>query len=195
VFITFIEHMTKDHKVDFLILLLKWYLAYYMFDYGIAKILGSQFGLHDPKMMHQPLEKIDRFYLAWYLFSLNNTFNVLVGSFQIFCSLLLIINYTTLIGAIFVLPVLGQILLIDLIFTTNVFGFALVQRILIMIVSDFIILIYYKRKILEIFASLTNLTKYNYKWWLYLLLPIFGLLMDFFFAIPLVFIKKLFGLF
>ncbi len=53
-----------------------------------------------------------------------------------------------------------------------------------MIVADLLILYYYKDQILVIWKKLTTqvIPKFKYKWWIYLLLPIIGILMDFVFG-------------
>jgi hypothetical protein len=152
-----------------------------MADYGWSKIVGDQFGIHDPAIMEKPLKQIDKFYLSWYLFSLNRTFDVAVGVFQIIGALLIVFNRTVLVGALVLLPILGQIFLVDLAFTMNVFGSVLPIRLLCMIVSDLLILLYYKDKVIAAWHILVKntTTRYKYKWWVFILFPVIGLLMDF----------------
>jgi uncharacterized membrane protein YphA (DoxX/SURF4 family) len=177
--------ISKQHIKDFTILALRWYLAYYMFDYGISKLMGEQFGVHDPRILDMPVRQVDRFYLAWHLFGLSRPFNIIVGIFQIIGGLLLIINRTALIGALFLLPIIANIFLIDLAFTTNVFGAALTLRLACMMLSDGLVLYYYREKIVAAFRLLTTgiSTRFRYKWWTYLLLIPIGLLIDFAWAI------------
>lgn len=173
--------LNRTQAIDFGILILRWYLAYYMADYGWSKLMGEQFGIHDPTIMEKPLKHIDKFYLSWYLFSLNRSFDIIVGFSQITGAVLIVINRTMLIGALMLLPILGQIFLVDVAFTMNMFGSILPIRLTCMIVSDLLILLYYKNRMIEVWKILTKniTTRYKYKWWVYLLLPIIGLLMDF----------------
>lgn len=177
--------ITKQQIIDFTILALRWYLAIYMFDYGIGKIIGGQFGIIDSEVLNTPLKDVDKFHVAWHLFSLSNTFNIIVGITQIAGAILIVINRTLLIGALFLLPVLFQILLIDVAFTTDVFGAALPIRLSIMILSDLAILYYYKDRMILAWKNLTEniSTKLKYKWWIYLLVPIVGFLLDFAFGV------------
>ncbi len=153
-----------------------------MIDYGWAKMTGGQFGIHDPKLLEKPIKEVDKFYLAWYLFSLSKSFDIGVGLLQIIGALLIVINRTMLIGALFLLPILFQIFLVDVAFTN---GFVLPIRLGCMLVSDFIILFYYKDKMLAALKVLTTnvTTHFKYKWWIYLLMPIVGLLMDIVWAV------------
>lgn len=176
--------ITKQQIIDFTILALRWYLAIYMFDYGIGKITGGQFGIIDSEILNRPLKDVDKFHVAWHLFSLSKTFNIIVGITQIAGAILLVINRTLLIGALFLLTVLFQILLIDVAFTTDVFGAALPIRLSVMLLSDLAILFYYKDRMKLAWKNLTEnvSTKLKYKWWNYLLVPIIGFLLGFAFG-------------
>ncbi|WP_027066567.1 DoxX family membrane protein [Maribacter sp. Hel_I_7] len=177
--------MKKDEIIDFGILALRWYLVFYMINYGWSKLTLSQFGVYDASILEQPIKDIDSFYVAWHLYGRSTFFNISTGVLEIIGGLLLIFNRTVLIGALLVLSILTQILIIDIAFTTGVLGFALPIRICGMILSDLIILLYYKDKIIIAWKSLNVgiATKFKFKWWVYIILPIFGFLMDIIFAI------------
>lgn len=171
---------TKAQMLDFGVLVLRWYLAYYMFDYGVGKMIGEQFGVYDPNILNKPLKDIPKWQLAWYLFGLDNTFNLGVGLTQILAAILLVINRTAIVGALVVLPVLIQIFLVDIAFTAE-FSFALPFRLAGMIAADFVILYYYKDRMMLVWNNLTSgtTTRFTYKWWVFLMLPVLGLLTDF----------------
>ncbi len=151
-----------------------------MFDYGWGKLTGGQFGHRSAEILNTPLKDVDKFNLAWHLFSLDRTFNIIVGVTQIIGAVLIVINRTALVGALMLLPILGQIFLIDLAFTSNMFGAALPIRLSCMILSDLLILFYYKDRMLLVWNNLTKgmTTKFKYKWWVFILLPLLGLLTD-----------------
>ena len=156
-----------------------------MLDYGWGKMTGGQFGVHDPKILEQPLKDVDKFYLAWHLFSLSKAFDVIVGVFQIIGGLLLVFNRTVLLGCLLLLPILFQILLVDIAFTTNMFGAALPLRLTIMILCDFTVLYYHKDKIIPVIKLLTSKGqgKFKYKWWTYIIVFLLALPLDFIFAL------------
>jgi hypothetical protein len=183
--------LSKETLIDFAVLSLRWYLAFYMFDYGYSKLSSGQFGIYDPNMLDKPLKDVDKFYLAWHLFSLDKTFNIIIGIMQILGALLIVINRTVLIGALILLPILGNIFLIDLAFTTSQFKYSLVVRLFGMIVSNLLILYYYKDKMILIVQLLTQniKTKVQYKWWIFLIMPFVGMATDFVIAIILMPIK------
>ncbi|HNS13211.1 MAG TPA: DoxX family membrane protein, partial [Bacteroidia bacterium] len=156
---------SKSQIVDFTILVLRWYLAVYMFTYGWGKLTGWQFGISNMELLEKPLKEVDRFYLAWYLFSLSKSFNIVVGLLQIIGSILVVINRTVILGVFFLIPILFQILLIDISFTTNYFGAALPLRLTMMLVSSFVILWYYFDPIKSAMKTLTTSisTKFKYR--------------------------------
>lgn len=185
--------MKKEKIIDFGILALRWYLVFYMINYGWSKLTLSQFGVYDPSILEHPIKDIDSFYVAWHLFGRSTFFNVATGILEIIGGILLIFNRTTLIGALLVLSILVQILIIDIAFTTGVHVFALPIRIGGMILADLLILYYYRDKIIIAWENLTSgiTTKFKYKWWIILILPIVGFLMDFVFTILTMPIKLL----
>jgi hypothetical protein len=82
---------------------------------------------------------------------------------------------------------LAQIFIIDLAYTTDQFGYALPVRLAGMLVCDLLIMMYYKEKVYKAVQALTALTttKFNYKWWVFLVMPIVGFFMDFIISILL----------
>lgn len=164
-----------------------------MVDYGLSKLSGEQFGHRSLEILNTPLKDVDKFNLAWHLFSLDRTFDIVVGISQLIAAVLIVFNRTVLIGALMLLPILCQIFLIDLSFTTNVLWLALPIRLSGMILSDVLILFYYKERMILAWHNLTRgtTTKFKYKWWVFLLLPLIGFLTDFGFMILSIPIKHL----
>lgn len=177
--------ISKQQAIDLGILALRWYLAFYMFSYGFSKITQGQFQVHDPAILKTPLEDAGRFYIAWYLFGLSPVFSWVVGLTQMLGAVLIVFHRTTLIGALVLLPVIGQIFLIDVAFTMEQFGPALPARLAGMLVSDLLILWYYKTPVVAAWKVLTTgiSTRFGYAWWVYPLLPVVGFLMDFVWAV------------
>lgn len=171
--------ISKAQIFDFIILVLRWYLGYYMLKYGFSKLIDGQF-VRSEEILNTPLKDIDKFNLAWYLFSLDKTFNIIVGLSQIVGALLIIYNRTVILGALILIPILFQIFLIDVSFTTQMFGSALPLRLIGMLFSVLLILYYYKDRILKIWDLITRntSTKFSYKWWVFIILPFLGLLSD-----------------
>jgi uncharacterized membrane protein YphA (DoxX/SURF4 family) len=183
--------------MDFAVLALRWYLAFYMIDYGWGKMTGGQFGIQNPEILEKPLKEVDKFYLAWYLFGMDKTFDIGVGLMQVAGGILIVINRTLLLGALLLLPILCQIFLVDLAFTDNIFGPNLWLRLLGMIAADVLILMYYRDRMMLIWGHLTKdiSTRFPYPWWVFLLMPLVGMLVDFLMAIVFIPVKWLMGMF
>ena len=179
--LTDIKNLSRKRVVDILVLALRYYLAFYMVSYGWAKLVGQQFGEFNNAIATKPMNQVGKFYVAWYLFGLHRIFDVFIGLSQIIGSILLIINRTLLIGALILLPILTQIFIIDLAFTTDQFGYALPLRLAGMIICDLLILVYYKDQVIKAWHSLTDntSTKLTYKWWVFILMPLVGFSLDF----------------
>jgi len=184
---------SRAQVTDFVILSLRWYLAFYMIDYGWAKLTGEQFGVFNSTIASKPMNQVGKFYVAWYLFGLDKSFDILTGLTQIIGGMLIVYNRTLLIGTMVLLPVLAQIFIIDLAYTTDQFGYSLPLRLAGMLTCDLLIIIYYKEKVIKVWQTLTNFTttRFSYKWWVFLLMPVVGFLMDFIIAIFLTPIKLL----
>lgn len=172
--------ISKQQALDFAILALRWYLAFYMFSYGMGKLTTGQFGLYDPKIAEQPMKDIDPFYIAWYLFD-NKMFEWATGLGEILGAALIVFNRTAIVGALVLLPLIFTIWLIDLCFTTQLHGLGLVMRLSMMLLADVAILLYHKEKLLQAWRWLTEprSMQLKYKWWVYALMPAVGFLMDF----------------
>ena len=178
--------ISKAEAIDFIILVFRWYIAFYMISYAVGKLTGEQFGVSH-EMIAKPIKDLNPFYIAWYLFGQSMAFKIVVAVSQIVGSILILFPRTKLIGALVLLPILANIFLIDACFTTGVLGFALPVRLAGMLFADLMIL--YHNKV-EVSKAWQNLTTFNtpdikYKWWIYLMVPVLGFLMDFILAIAL----------
>ncbi len=179
--------MKNKNILSYITVALRWYLAFYMLNYGYSKMTGGQFGIKDPNILNKPLKEIETFYLAWYLFGKSKIFSISGGILQILCATLIIFDRTVIIGCLLLFPILFQILIVDAAFTTDMFGAKLVIRLTGMILANLCILLYYKDSMLKIgeIAISDNTPTITYTWWIILLLPIVGFLMDFLMGILL----------
>ena len=88
-------------------------LAFVFVSYGSGKLLGGQFGGLTQEELETPIQSLSLFQVGWYLFD-HQPFKAMVGLFQIIASVLLLIPRTKYIGILFLLPIIGSILIIDL---------------------------------------------------------------------------------
>jgi uncharacterized membrane protein YphA (DoxX/SURF4 family) len=177
--------MSKELFYKYLILSFRWYIAYAMLRYGWSKMTDGQFHVYDPKILEMPMKDVDSFYLAWHLFSRSTFFNISVGFTQCLGAILILFDRTKLIGALVLLPVLFNIFIIDVSFTTGMGGYKLPIRLFGMILCDLAILYYHKDLAIAATKNLIAKTKSDAieKWWVYILLFVMGFLMDFIFGV------------
>lgn len=92
-----------------------WIAAVICLVYGFAKINGSQFTILDSELT-KPMGDVSGFWLTWYYFGYSPFYGTLIALVQIGAGVLLVLPRTALAGALILLPVVGNIILIDLCF-------------------------------------------------------------------------------
>ena len=107
--------------------IIRYWLAVEIFNYGFAKILGSQFdpSYYRSDSLWNSLSGPD---LTWNFFSYSYTMSVILAGIQIVGSAFLLFRRTTLFGVILLLPVMVNIVLIDIFYSLP--GGALMNAIL-----------------------------------------------------------------
>jgi len=92
---------------------LRYWLAFEICTYGFAKILGTQF--HTPYYRRDMLlGEVNGFTLTWFYYGYSYAMAVIIACVQIGGSVLLLFRKTLLLGTVVLLPVLLNILLINL---------------------------------------------------------------------------------
>lgn len=166
---------------DYFILCARVLIAYTLLSYGWGKLTGQQFGI-SAKEMEMSVKGLGLFKLSWYLFD-QEPFKSFIGVSQIVAGLLLLYNRTVIFGVLLSIPILVNILIIDI---TYIKASGFYWRLSYYLVLDFLILWHYKDRMIiattAIFAGLT--TKYKYPFWMYLILPIMAIGMDILGVIP-----------
>jgi hypothetical protein len=101
---------------------IRYWLAYSISVYGFAKILKTQ--LQSPEFnLDIPLGELSGFALTWYYFGYSYTLAVILALFQVGGSILLLFRRTTLIGVMVLLPVMVNIVLINMFYQIAVGAF------------------------------------------------------------------------
>lgn len=167
--------MNKQKFYDYFILSARVLLAWTFLSYGWGKLTGGQFGLSH-EQMNKPITELGLFKLSWYLFD-QEPFNSFIGVSQIVAGLLLLYNRTLILGALLSIPILANILIIDITYI-KMTGFY--WRLSYYLVLDFLILWYYKERMI---LALNNIlkgvsTKFKYPVWAYLMLPVMAILLE-----------------
>jgi hypothetical protein len=88
--------------------------------YGVSKLTGHQ--LVVPSWVAQkPIGSLDGYTLTWYYFGYSHTYKYILGSIQVICAALLLFRKTALLAAVMMVPMMVNILLIN-IFYSITFG-------------------------------------------------------------------------
>lgn len=172
---------------DYFILCARVLLALTFISYGWAKLSGNQFGV-SPAEMNMTIKEIGLFKLSWYLFD-QQPFKCFIGISQIIAGLLLLYNRTLILGALMLIPIVANILVMDI---TYIKMPSFYWRLSYYLLLDFLILWHYKDKM---FAAVKSIivgmnTKYKFSWKAYALIPVTVILLEF---LPF-FIKLIWGI-
>ncbi len=101
--------------------LARWIAATLCILYGFAKLNGSQFTVLNSELT-KPLGEVSGFWLTWYYFSYSAAYGTAIAVLQIFAGVLLVVPRTGLLGALVLLPVAINIVLIDVFFGVDIGG-------------------------------------------------------------------------
>ena len=96
--------------------IIRYWLAFSISVYGFAKILKTQ--LQSPDYMRDmPVGDLDGFALTWFYFGYSYTLAVILGLIQVGGCILLLYRRTTLMGVMILLPVMVNIILINVFYS------------------------------------------------------------------------------
>jgi hypothetical protein len=132
--------------------ILRYFVASFVLLYGFAKLNGSQFTILDSEL-DKPMGQVSGFWLTWYYFGYSAIYGNLIGLVQIAGGILLMFRKTTLLASCLLLPVIANIILIDIFY--RIAPDALVVAILLEL-ALLGILSFHKRELVELFWSKQN---------------------------------------
>jgi hypothetical protein len=93
-------------------LVLRYYAAFTLLTYGFAKIMGAQFTVLDSQLA-KPMGEVSGFWLTWYYFGYSPVYAAIVAWAQVGGAVLLCFRRTALLGAMLLLPVMVNVVAID----------------------------------------------------------------------------------
>ena len=171
----YFRSIPKAKYYDYFILIARVLLGWTFLRYGFSKISGGQFGLSEAELMTS-VEDLSLFKLSWYVFD-QEPFKAFVGWSQLLCGALLILNRTVLLGALMFLPIVLNILIIDLTIMPPGLALSFGFRLSFYLLLDLLILWHYKDRMLAVWRALGHnvSTRYRFRWWTYILLPLLAI--------------------
>ena len=126
--------------------------AFIVITYGFAKLNGSQFTILESEL-DKPLGEVSGFWLTWYYFGYSTFYGNLIALAQILGGVMLMFRRSTLLGACLLLPVITNIILVDIFYGVDLGG------LLAALVAGFmlaIILSAHRRELLDLFWTKQN---------------------------------------
>lgn len=131
---------------------IRYWLSLSISSYGFAKILKTQF--QTPEFfLDMPLSSVNGMGLTWYFFGYSYPYSVIIALFQLAGAVLLLYRRSTLLGVMILLPVMINIVLINIFFNIGIGAFfTSVSYTLALLFFLFL----YKKRLLTIFWDTIN---------------------------------------
>jgi hypothetical protein len=120
--------------------------------YGLAKLNGSQFTILASEL-DKPMGQVSGFWLTWYYFGFSSIYGNFIALVQIVGGILLMFRKSTLLGSSILLPLITNIILVDIFYQIDsgaLFVALIIEAALI------ILLWFHKAELLEVFWSRQN---------------------------------------
>ena len=99
---------------------LRYFCAFMLYMYGVSKLLHLQFNVAE--LAPRPIGSLNGYQLTWFYFGYSRTYACILGLTQVAGATLLLFRKTTLLAAVIMLPVMGNILLINIFILVNDYG-------------------------------------------------------------------------
>lgn len=164
-----LRSIPKKRYWEYFILVARFLLAATFFNYGFSKITeNGQFGI-SPQEMATPIKDLSLFRVMWYLFD-HEPFKTTVGILQMIAGILLLFNRTAI----------ANILLMDISFMPEGLAMGFTKRFIWYFILCFLILWNDKERVKIIWnAAIKKISmKRKFPIVLYLLVPLFALILE-----------------
>ena len=100
---------------------LRYFCAFMLYMYGTSKLLHFQLNLRS-QLAQRAIGSLTGYELTWYYFGFSRVYASILGLTQVAGATLLLFRKTMLVGAAVMLPVMGNILLINMFVLVNDYG-------------------------------------------------------------------------
>jgi len=100
---------------------LRYFCAFMLYMYGTSKLLHFQFNLQS-ELAPRPIGSLNGYQLTWFYFGVSRIYACILGLTQVAGATLLLFRKTTLMGALAMLPIMVNILLINIFILVDDYG-------------------------------------------------------------------------
>jgi len=168
----------KPQLWDLTLLSARYLLAAVFISYGVSKLFGLQFGNLTDTEMGTALRDLSLFQVAWYLFE-DRLFSCFVGISQITAALLLLFRRTFIIGVAILIPILLNILVIDIMIMPKALKIGFIFRLTFYLVLCGLILHRERTKLYAVWNIVTKTNKFKpYRIWMYCSIPLLMVIIE-----------------
>ena len=100
---------------------LRYFCAFLLYTYGMSKLLHLQFNMSS-ELAQRPIGSLNGYQLTWFYFGYSRVYACILGLTQVTGATLLLFRKTTLLAGLIMLPVMVNILLINIFILVNDYG-------------------------------------------------------------------------
>jgi len=155
ILITNLVIFCRSNWRDLIFLILKYYLVLEVLKKSFQRLRGKP-ACFQKYLLQEPFETIDKYNLMERLYMLDSSFIYTLSVLQIIAVVLILFNRTIIIGSIALLLLLNLQFLLALSYTTQMFGAILTLKYSFLIIINLIVLFKHRKRIIEVFKSLTQ---------------------------------------
>ena len=112
-----------------------------LYMYGVSKLLHFQFNMAS-ELAHRPIGSLNGYQLTWFYFGYSRVYAAILGLTQVTGATLLLFRKTTLLATVIMLPVMANILLINMFILVNDYGPYVISA---MIFASMLIIMWHQR--------------------------------------------------
>jgi len=109
----------------------RYFGAFMLFIYGVSKLLHLQFNLQS-ELAHRPVGSLNGYELTWYYYGYSRGYACLLGATQVVGASLLLFRRTSLVAALLMMPVVANILLINIFILVDDYGPYVISALILM---------------------------------------------------------------
>jgi hypothetical protein len=120
---------------------LRYFCAFMLYMYGISKLLHLQFNMQT-QLARQPVGSLTGYQLTWFYFGFSRVYASILGLTQVVGATLLLFRKTTLLGTLAMLPVITNILLVNMFILVNDYGPYLISG---LICTSLLVILWHQR--------------------------------------------------
>ena len=134
----------------------RFYIFFFLFAYGLGKIIGAQFYSPDlipSEIETMPISQIPDFDLAWVFMGRSYGYMLFIGIGELLGALMLLFNRTKLIGIFILLPIMVNVIVFDIFFLDE---YGALASAIIYFIMLLVILWINKEKIMKVIKTLTH---------------------------------------